>query len=73
FAKTPTEFPFKIEDDAGDERRITLTREYQNEEIKVEVNQPYYESKSDMYVYLSGSVSNKSGLTLKFNITADAK
>ncbi|MCL7050529.1 hypothetical protein MKW94_017418 [Papaver nudicaule] len=82
----PGEFPFKIEDNAG-EKLITLTREYQGEEIKVTVlkpdPEPYRDSDSDSdewedekkkveeSVHLNVCVTKKSGTTLKFNVTGE--
>ncbi|MCL7035902.1 hypothetical protein MKW94_004688, partial [Papaver nudicaule] len=64
FLETPREFPFKIVDIAKENRSVTLTREYQDEEIKVKVHNCYH-----MFANWNGSVSNKSGLTCEFTVT----
>ncbi|KAI3912512.1 hypothetical protein MKW98_020974 [Papaver atlanticum] len=68
--EAPRDFPFKIEDNAGNDRTITLTRDYQGEEIKAIVHWPSYKD-SGSNVELDISVSNKSGLTLKCNVEED--
>ncbi|KAF3449077.1 hypothetical protein FNV43_RR09801 [Rhamnella rubrinervis] len=80
----PDEFPFKIQDNRG-ERTILLTREYQDEIIKVEVDMPdiYAEEEadeegdendeegSDESIHLVVSVSkDNGGLQLEFGVTA---
>ncbi|XP_026416364.1 uncharacterized protein At2g39795, mitochondrial-like [Papaver somniferum] len=67
FAEAPTEFPFNIEDNPG-QRTLTLTRNYQGEEIKVTVHELYY--CTPRYT-LIGNVS--SGQNLRFDVTADSK
>ncbi|KAI3966380.1 hypothetical protein MKW92_046909 [Papaver armeniacum] len=72
FAEAPKDLPFKIEDNVGERKIIMLTREYQGEEIKVKVrDESYY---PPQYSYsLIGSVSNQSGLNLKFDVTAHSE
>ncbi|KAI3840404.1 hypothetical protein MKX03_037816 [Papaver bracteatum] len=68
--EAPRDFPFKIEDNARNDRTITITRDYQGEEIKAIVHWPSYKD-SGSNIELDVNVSNKSGLTLKCNVVED--
>lgn len=83
--EAPSDFPFKIEDNAG-EQTVTLTREYKGETITVEVSMPNLisgeeddevdededdEGKgSNSSVPLLVSVAKKNGPSLEFDCTA---
>ncbi|XP_026416360.1 uncharacterized protein At2g39795, mitochondrial-like [Papaver somniferum] len=66
--EAPRDFPFMIEDNPWNDRTITLTREYQGDEIKVIV---HCHKDSGNYIELDVSVSNKSGFTLKCSVVDD--
>lgn len=82
----PSDFPFKIEDEPGQDI-ITLTREYQGENISIEVHMPdpmngeeeeedNYEGgqeteKDQSYIPLVVRVSKKNTPTLEFTCTAN--
>lgn len=79
--EVPKDFPFKIEDKPG-ERTILLTRNYQDETIKVEVDipQPGMEEEEDgdndteaganSFIPLVVRITKGSGLCLEFGVTA---
>lgn len=77
------DFPFRIEDEPG-HRAVTLTREYNGEQIKVEVSMPGLDNcdteddenegrdvkQSETSIPLLVTVTKKSGLSLEFSCTA---
>ncbi|VVB05782.1 unnamed protein product [Arabis nemorensis] len=75
------DFPFKIEDNPG-HRTVTLTREYNGEQIQVEVSMPGLamneneedvddnEESNESSIPLVVTVTKKSGLGLEFSCTA---
>ncbi|KAJ0245797.1 hypothetical protein HA466_0182080 [Hirschfeldia incana] len=79
------DFPFKIEDNPG-HRTVTLTREYNGEQIRVEVSMPgsmdeheddvdddddgHNEKANETSIPLVVTVTKKSGLSLEFSCTA---
>lgn len=80
----PKQFPFEIEDNPG-ERTILLTRKFEDEIIKVEVDLPHLstgyedddnaeeeeeERADDLSIPLVVSISKGNGVELEFGVTA---